>query len=108
MSLDVRTPGGHGGDGHAVVIGSGLAGLTAAQALSHCLAKVTVVERDRTGRAPRPAGRCAQARTCVTDCCHWAAAMELQPTPIRSVHDKRGATGLLRRAVAAQGEAARV
>lgn len=47
MSLDVRTPGGRGGDGHAVVIGSGLAGLTAAQALSNSLAKVTVVERDR-------------------------------------------------------------
>ncbi|MET9445078.1 FAD-dependent monooxygenase [Streptomyces sp. NPDC006610] len=36
----------HDGHGHAVVVGSGIAGLTAARALANFMDKVTVVERD--------------------------------------------------------------
>lgn len=43
-----------GGRGHAVVIGSSLAGLTAARALANFMDRVTVVERDWV---PRGAGR---------------------------------------------------
>ncbi|WP_181139737.1 NAD(P)/FAD-dependent oxidoreductase [Streptomyces sp. Ru71] len=43
-----------GGHGHAVVIGSGLAGLTAARALANFMDRVTVIERDRL---PRGFGR---------------------------------------------------
>ncbi|MES4888766.1 FAD-dependent monooxygenase [Streptomyces sp. NPDC096012] len=42
------------GHGHAVVIGSGLAGLTAARALANFMERVTVIDRDRL---PRGAGR---------------------------------------------------
>ncbi|MEK8144942.1 NAD-binding protein [Streptomyces sp. M10(2022)] len=45
MSLDLLGPA--DGDGHAVVIGSSLAGLTAAQALVDHVDRVTVIERDR-------------------------------------------------------------
>ena len=41
---------------HAVVIGAGMAGLTAAQAISGHFGKVTILERDvlpRRGRAPK-------------------------------------------------------
>ncbi|MDG4862920.1 FAD-binding protein, partial [Streptomyces sp. T-3] len=62
MSLDAGAPGAHNGDGHAVVIGSGLAGLTAAQALAHSFATVTVIERDRLPRGPRRRRGAAQAR----------------------------------------------
>ncbi len=41
-------------DGHAVVVGASLAGLTAARALANCMDRVTVVERDWV---PRGAGR---------------------------------------------------
>ncbi|TLS43775.1 hypothetical protein FE633_23540 [Streptomyces montanus] len=47
MSLDPRP------DGHAVVIGASVAGLTAAQALLPHMRHVTVVERDRLPRGPR-------------------------------------------------------
>ncbi|WP_344023412.1 NAD(P)/FAD-dependent oxidoreductase [Streptomyces luteireticuli] len=53
MSLRSGTGGRDAGDGHAVVIGSGLAGLTAAQALVDHMERVTVVERDRLPRGPR-------------------------------------------------------
>ncbi|MEU3902105.1 FAD-dependent oxidoreductase [Streptomyces sp. NPDC045251] len=43
-----------GGHGHAVVIGSGIAGLTAARALANFMDRVTVVERDWM---PRGTGR---------------------------------------------------
>ncbi|WBO69608.1 FAD-dependent oxidoreductase [Streptomyces camelliae] len=47
MSLEVCAGDGGGGHGHAVVIGSGLAGLTAARALADFMDRVTVIERDR-------------------------------------------------------------
>ncbi|MBH1935786.1 pyridine nucleotide-disulfide oxidoreductase [Streptomyces sp. AV19] len=53
MSLRSGTGGRDAGDGHAVVIGSGLAGLTAAQALVDHMDRVTVVERDRLPQGPR-------------------------------------------------------
>jgi flavin-dependent dehydrogenase len=46
MSVETRAVDG-GGHGHAVVIGSGLAGLTAARALARFMNRVTVIERDR-------------------------------------------------------------
>ncbi|MFG2356437.1 NAD(P)-binding protein [Streptomyces sp. NPDC048521] len=45
MKLDARVAG--AGHGHAVVIGSSLAGLTAARALANFMDRVTVIERDR-------------------------------------------------------------
>ncbi|TGB13365.1 NAD(P)-binding protein [Streptomyces sp. MZ04] len=51
MTLDAQVGGGHG---HAVVIGSSFAGLTAARALANFMDRVTVVERDWV---PRGAGR---------------------------------------------------
>nr|CAL34102.1 putative monooxygenase [Streptomyces virginiae] len=46
MSGDARGVDGSGGRGHAVVIGSGFAGLTAARALANSVDRVTVIERD--------------------------------------------------------------
>ncbi|MGW0885334.1 FAD-dependent oxidoreductase [Streptomyces sp. NPDC002671] len=54
MSLEAGAVDGDGGHGHAVVIGSGLAGLTAARALANFMDRVTVIERDRL---PRGFGR---------------------------------------------------
>ncbi|MDR6980676.1 2-polyprenyl-6-methoxyphenol hydroxylase-like FAD-dependent oxidoreductase [Streptomyces sp. 3330] len=52
-------PGGHG---HAVVIGAGLAGLTAARALANFMDRVTVIERDRLARGPGRRRGLPQAR----------------------------------------------
>ncbi|MGW0761157.1 FAD-dependent monooxygenase [Streptomyces sp. NPDC002814] len=46
MERDARVVEGGGGHGHAVVIGSSLAGLTAARALANFMDHVTVIERD--------------------------------------------------------------
>ncbi|WP_405791559.1 NAD(P)/FAD-dependent oxidoreductase [Streptomyces sp. NBC_01506] len=57
MSRDAGgSGGGRGGHGHAVVVGSGLAGLTAARALANFMDRVTVIERDWVppGPARRP------------------------------------------------------
>ncbi|MEU6826911.1 FAD-dependent monooxygenase [Streptomyces atriruber] len=54
MSLDAHGVDGSESRGHAVVIGSGLAGLTAARALANFMDHVTVIERDRL---PRGAAR---------------------------------------------------
>ncbi|MFD4634805.1 FAD-dependent oxidoreductase [Streptomyces sp. NPDC058284] len=56
MSADAHgvTDNGSGGRGHAVVIGSSLAGLTAARALANTMDHVTVIERDHL---PHGAGR---------------------------------------------------
>ncbi|MFE6487228.1 NAD(P)-binding protein [Streptomyces sp. NPDC057757] len=54
MSLDATVAGQGGGHGHAVVIGSSLAGLTAARALANFMDRVTVIERDWV---PSGAGR---------------------------------------------------
>ncbi|WP_225840387.1 NAD(P)/FAD-dependent oxidoreductase [Streptomyces sp. NK08204] len=54
MSLDATAIDRAGGHGHAVVIGSGLAGLTAARTLADFMDRVTVIERDRL---PRGSGR---------------------------------------------------
>ncbi|MYZ12770.1 FAD-dependent monooxygenase, partial [Streptomyces sp. SID337] len=54
MSQDARGVDGSGGRGHAVVIGAGLAGLTAARALANSMDHVTVIERDHL---PRGAAR---------------------------------------------------
>lgn len=54
MSLEVCAADGYGGHGHAVVIGSGFAGLTAARALANFMDRVTVIERDQV---PQGAGR---------------------------------------------------
>ncbi|WP_344963822.1 FAD-dependent oxidoreductase [Streptomyces thioluteus] len=62
MSLRSGTGGRDAGDGHAVVIGSGLAGLTAAQALVDHMDRVTVVERDRLPRGPLRRRGVPQAR----------------------------------------------
>ncbi|WP_049716889.1 NAD(P)/FAD-dependent oxidoreductase [Streptomyces caatingaensis] len=62
MSLRSGTGGRDAGDGHAVVIGSGLAGLTAAQALVDHMDRVTVVERDRLPRGPGRRRGVPQAR----------------------------------------------
>ncbi|MCX3059906.1 FAD-dependent oxidoreductase, partial [Streptomyces beihaiensis] len=61
MSLDTGALG-HSGDGHAVVIGSSLAGLTAARALANSMDRVTVIERDRLPAGPRWRRGVAQAR----------------------------------------------
>src|SRR4029079_8271294 len=42
------------GRSHAVVIGAGMAGLTAAQAISRHFAKVTIIERDVLPAEPAP------------------------------------------------------
>ncbi|WP_419992788.1 NAD(P)/FAD-dependent oxidoreductase [Streptomyces boninensis] len=61
MSLDPNAPG-WTGDGHAVVIGSSLAGLTAARALANSMDRVTVIERDRLPRGARWRRGVAQSR----------------------------------------------
>jgi 2-polyprenyl-6-methoxyphenol hydroxylase-like FAD-dependent oxidoreductase len=55
---------------HAVVIGAGMAGLTAAQAISGHFGKVTIIERDvlPAGAAPRSARR----RPSMPICCSRA------------------------------------
>ncbi|WP_406004795.1 NAD(P)-binding protein [Streptomyces sp. NBC_00637] len=50
------------GHGHAVVIGSGLAGLTAARALANFMDRVTVIERDWLPRGPGRRRGLPQAR----------------------------------------------
>lgn len=50
------------GEGHAVVIGASVAGLTAAAALARHVRHVTVVERDRLPRGPRWRRGVAQSR----------------------------------------------
>lgn len=62
MSLDARVVDGGGGHGHAVVIGSSIAGLTAARALANFMDRVTVVERDRLPRGPGRRRGVPQAR----------------------------------------------
>ncbi|MCX5372754.1 NAD(P)/FAD-dependent oxidoreductase [Streptomyces sp. NBC_00103] len=51
-----------GGHGHAVVIGSSLAGLTAARALANFMDRVTVIERDWLARGPGRRRGLPQAR----------------------------------------------
>ncbi|MGW6860523.1 FAD-dependent oxidoreductase [Streptomyces xanthophaeus] len=60
MSPDAQVVG--GGHGHAVVIGSSLAGLTAAQALANFMDRVTVIERDWVPRGPGRRRGVPQAR----------------------------------------------
>ncbi|MFD6437258.1 NAD(P)-binding protein [Streptomyces venezuelae] len=55
-------PGDPHGRGHAVVIGAGLAGLTAARALVNSLDRVTVIERDRLPQGPGRRPGIPQAR----------------------------------------------
>lgn len=62
LSLDARVVDGSGGHGHAVVIGSSLAGLTAARALANFMDRVTVIERDRLPRGPGRRRGLPQAR----------------------------------------------
>lgn len=62
MSLDARVVHKGGGHGHAVVIGSSLAGLTAARALANFMDKVTVIERDWVPRGPGRRRGVPQAR----------------------------------------------
>lgn len=62
MSLDARVVDGGGGHGHAVVIGSSIAGLTAARALANFMDRVTVIERDRLPRGPGRRRGLPQAR----------------------------------------------
>ncbi|MFD3839040.1 FAD-dependent oxidoreductase [Streptomyces sp. NPDC058642] len=62
MSVNPGARGGHGGDGHAVVIGSSLAGMATARALSPYMRKVTIIERDRLTVEPRWRRGVAQAR----------------------------------------------
>ncbi|MEV7192574.1 FAD-dependent oxidoreductase [Streptomyces sp. NPDC093510] len=50
------------GRGHAVVIGSGLAGLTAARALANSMDRVTVIDRDHTPAGPARRPGVPQAR----------------------------------------------
>ncbi|MFE7114174.1 NAD(P)/FAD-dependent oxidoreductase [Streptomyces sp. NPDC057654] len=50
------------GGGHAVVIGAGIAGLLAAQALSGSFGQVTLIERDRLDAAPTPRKGVPQGR----------------------------------------------
>ncbi|MFJ4714545.1 NAD(P)/FAD-dependent oxidoreductase [Streptomyces sp. NPDC088785] len=50
------------GEGHAVVIGSGTAGLTAARVLARYMNRVTVIERDRTPRGTERRRGIPQAR----------------------------------------------
>lgn len=60
--MGLHTAGGRGGEGHAVVIGSGFAGLAAARALTGSLPRVTVVERERTPHRSRRHGGVTPAR----------------------------------------------
>ncbi|WP_458246924.1 FAD-dependent oxidoreductase [Streptomyces sp. MAI_2237] len=62
MSVDEAARRRGGGHGHAVVIGSGLAGLTAARALANLMDRVTVIERDRLPRGPGRRRHLPQAR----------------------------------------------
>ncbi|MDO0939432.1 hypothetical protein QQY66_49965 [Streptomyces sp. DG2A-72] len=62
MNLDARVVDGGGGHGHAVVIGSSLAGLTAARALANFMDRVTVIERDWLPRGPGRRRGVPQAR----------------------------------------------
>jgi len=62
LSLDARVVDKNGGHGHAVVIGSGLAGLTAARALANLMDRVTVIERDWLPRGPGRRRGVPQAR----------------------------------------------
>ncbi|MDQ0585859.1 FAD-dependent oxidoreductase [Streptomyces rishiriensis] len=60
--MDARVVDGGGGHGHAVVIGSSIAGLTAARALANFMDHVTVIERDRLPRGPGRRRGVPQAR----------------------------------------------
>ncbi|WP_329374958.1 FAD-dependent oxidoreductase [Streptomyces sp. NBC_01483] len=62
MNLDARVVDRGGGHGHAVVIGSSFAGLTAARALANFMDRVTVIERDRLPRGPGRRRGVPQAR----------------------------------------------
>ncbi|RII13479.1 putative epoxidase LasC [Streptomyces sp. YIM 130001] len=62
MSTHLNPEGTSGGHGHAVVIGSSLAGLTAARALTVLMDRVTVIERDWVPRGPGRRRGVAQAR----------------------------------------------
>ncbi|MFD3843137.1 FAD-dependent oxidoreductase [Streptomyces sp. NPDC058642] len=62
LSLDARVVERAGGHGHAVVIGSSLAGLTAARALTGLMDRVTVIERDWLPRGPGRRRGVPQAR----------------------------------------------
>jgi flavin-dependent dehydrogenase len=62
LGLDARVVDALGGHGHAVVIGSSLAGLTAARALANFMDKVTVIERDWLPRGPGRRRGVPQAR----------------------------------------------
>lgn len=62
LSLDARVVDRGGGHGHAVVIGSGLAGLTAARALANLMDRVTLIERDWLPRGPGRRRGVPQAR----------------------------------------------
>ncbi|MEU3794785.1 FAD-dependent monooxygenase [Streptomyces fructofermentans] len=62
MSLDTGVVAKDRGHGHAVVIGSGFAGLTAARALAHFMDRVTVIERDWVPRGPGRRPGVPQAR----------------------------------------------
>jgi flavin-dependent dehydrogenase len=62
LSLDATVVDGSGGHGHAVVIGSSLAGLTAARALANFMDRVTVIERDWVPRGPGRRRGVPQAR----------------------------------------------
>jgi 2-polyprenyl-6-methoxyphenol hydroxylase-like FAD-dependent oxidoreductase len=62
LSLDRRALGASGGHGHAVVIGSSIAGLTAARALANFMDQVTVIERDWVPRGPGRRRGVPQAR----------------------------------------------
>ncbi|MFD9304934.1 FAD-dependent oxidoreductase [Streptomyces sp. NPDC060048] len=62
MSQTTGAPGTETGEGHAIVIGSSLAGLTAAAALARTMDRVTVIERDRLPDGPRWRRGVAQSR----------------------------------------------
>lgn len=62
MSPTTAVPGTDTGEGHAVVIGSSLAGLTAAAALARTMDRVTVIERDRLPDGPQWRRGVAQSR----------------------------------------------
>jgi len=62
MSVTATPAGRTGGHGHAVVIGSGPAGLVAARALANFMDQVTVIERDRVPHGPLRRRGVPQAR----------------------------------------------
>ncbi|MCW8384196.1 FAD-dependent oxidoreductase [Streptomyces justiciae] len=62
LGVDARVGDRGGGHGHAVVIGAGLAGLTAARALAGFMDRVTVIERDWLARGPGRRRGVPQAR----------------------------------------------